>query len=411
MPQEIFIHSLSNGMTLLGERMSGVRSASFNFLVPAGAAHDPEGRWGLAGLVCDLISRGAGSRNSRELSDAFDNLGIDRGESAGTMNVQMSGSCLSRHVYDAISLYGDILRHPHIPEEELEAAQSLSLQDLASIEDEPQRRVILELRRNYYPEPLGRDHRGTEEGIKSTTIEDVRRQYQKLYHPTDVLLAVAGDIDWPKLKDHVERTFGDWTGAKRTPIQPATMVPKSSQLTKDIEQTQIALAYPSVPMGHPDFYLARGAVGVLSLDMSSRLFSNVREKHGLCYSIHASYESFRDRASIVGFAAARPELAQETLDRMLEELRILKDGIEEDELDRVKIGLKSSLIMRQESTAARASTLASDWYFLNRVRPLDEIQSAIEGLKVPAILEHLHRYPARDFTIATLGPQPLKLPA
>jgi predicted Zn-dependent peptidase len=410
-PQEIFTHSLSNGMTLLGERMTGVRSASFNFLIPAGAAYDPDGRHGLAGLVCDLITRGAGTRNSRELSDAFDNLGIDRGESAGTMNVQMSGSTLSRNVYEAISLYADILRRPHIPADELDAAKSLSLQDIASIEDEPQRKVMIELRQNYYPDPFGRDQRGTEAGITATTIDDVRAQFERHYHPKDVLLAVAGDIDWPKLKDHVEAVFGDWKPQERPAIPKNPHQPKSVQIAKEIEQTQIALAYPSVPIGHPDFYLARGAVSVLSQDMSSRLFSNVREKHGLCYSIHASYETFRDRASIVGFAASRPELAQETLDRMLEEFRVLSEGIETEELDRVKIGLKSSLIMRQESTGSRSGALASDWYFLNRVRRLEEVQAAIDGLTVPAILDHLKRFPAKEITFATLGPKPLNLPS
>jgi predicted Zn-dependent peptidase len=142
--------------------------------------------------------------------------------------------------------------------------------------------------------------------------------------------------------------------------------------------------------------------------MSSRLFANVREKYGLCYSVHAGYETFKDRAAIVGYAGARPELAQETLDRTLAEFRNLAEGIETEELDRVKVGLKSALIMRQESTSARASAIASDWYFLNRVRPLEEIQSAIDGLTVRGILDHLRRYPAKNVTVVTLGPSPLR---
>jgi predicted Zn-dependent peptidase len=143
--------------------------------------------------------------------------------------------------------------------------------------------------------------------------------------------------------------------------------------------------------------------------MSSRLFTNVREKHGLCYSVYASYETFKDRASIVGYAGARPELAQETLDRTLDEFRTLVNGIEQDELDRVKVGLKSALIMRQESTGARSGAIASDWYFLGRVRPLEEIQAAIDGMTVPGVLDYLGRNPARDFTVVTLGPAALRL--
>jgi predicted Zn-dependent peptidase len=196
--------------------------------------------------------------------------------------------------------------------------------------------------------------------------------------------------------------------AGRPPLQVANGRPQAGHLEKDLDQTQIALAFPSAPIGHPDFYSARGAVAVLSQDMSSRLFANVREKHGLCYSVYASYETFKDRAAIIGYAGAKPELAQETLDRTLDEFRNLVNGIEAEELDRVKVGLKSALIMRQESTSARASAIASDWYFLNRVRPLAEIQAAIDGLTVPGILDYLRRHPARDFTVVTLGPAALR---
>jgi len=75
------------------------------------------------------------------------------------------------------------------------------------------------------------------------------------------------------------------------------------------------------------------------------------------------------------------------------------------------VGLKSALIMRQESTGARAGAMASDWYFLGRVRPLEEVQAAVDGLTVPAILDYVRRYPAKDVTVVTLGPAPLTVPA
>lgn len=408
MPQDIHTHTLANGLTLLADRMPHVRSAAFHLLVPAGAAYDPHGKFGLAALVCDLMTRGAGSRDSRQLSDALDNLGVDRGESAGTLNVQLSGATIARNLLPTLELYADVLRRPHLPDDELDAAKMLSLQDIQSIEDEPQRKVMVELRKRYYPDPLGRDNRGTEEGVAAVAIEDVREQHAMLYQPRDVILAVAGDIDWPALRGKVEDLFGDWKTGDRPRIDPGHIRPQSGHVAKDLDQTQIALAYPSVPIGHPDFYPARGMVGVLSQDMSSRLFANVREKHGLCYSVYASYETFKDRASIVGYAGARPELAQETLDRTLDEFRNLANGIEDEELDRVKVGLKSALIMRQESTGARAGAMASDWYFLNRVRPLEEVQAAVDGLTVPAVLDYVRRYPARDVTVVTLGPTALR---
>lgn len=410
MPQEIYIHPLPNGLTLLADRMPHVRSVAFSLMLPAGAAHDPVDKLGVATLTMDLLTRGAGERDNRQLSDALDRLGVDRGESAGVMNVQMSGATISRNLIPTLQIYADILRRPHLPESELEAAKSLSIQDIQSTEDEPQRKVMLELRKRYFPEPYSRDSRGTLDGVEAVTIEDIRQHFQTHFQPNAGILSVAGDFDWPTLKGEIERLFGDWRGTPRQPRAIQEVTPVSGHVQKDLDQTQIAIAMPAVPSNNPDVYNLRGAVAVLSQDMSSRLFSNVREKYGLCYSVYASYESQRDRGTILGYAGARPELAQETLDRTIAEFRQLANGIEPDELDRVKIGLKSALIMRQESTGGRASALSADWYFLGRLRPLDEIQAAINDLSVAKILNYLERHPMTNFTVVTLGPAALNLP-
>src|SRR5262249_14961514 len=110
------------------------------------------------------------------------------------------------------------------------------------------------------------------------------------------------------------------------------------------------------------------------------------------------------------YAGTTAERAQETLDVTHRELKRLREGVEEDELHRVRAGLKASLIMAEESTSSRAGSLASDWYYLGRVRTAAEIQSAIDGLTPRAILDHVERYPAKDFCIVTLGPQALQVP-
>src|SRR5207253_894577 len=180
-------------------------------------------------------------------------------------------------------------------------------------------------------------------------------------------------------------------------------------ISKDTTQTQIALAYPSVPIGHDDYYAAMGAVNVLSGGMSARLFTEIREKRGLCYSVWASYQTFKDRASILCYAGTTNERAQETLDVTLGELQRLTDGVTGEEVERVRAGLKSSVIMQEESTSARAGALASDWYYLGRVRPLEEIQEAIDALSPRSILHHVRKHAPRDFTIVKLGPKALTL--
>ncbi|HEV3115836.1 MAG TPA: pitrilysin family protein [Gemmataceae bacterium] len=409
MPQEAHQHTFSNGLTLLAERMEHVRSAALNFLVPAGCVYDPPEHAGIASVLSDLITRGAGKRDSRELSLALDNIGLDRDESVGSMHMRFWGATLARNLPAALEIYADILRRPHLPEAEIEPVQALALQDLQGLEDEPRQKVLIELRKLHYPSPLGHDRRGTPEGIQSISARVMRSHYRRLFHARNTILSVAGNIEWEPLRDLVGRLFGDWEAGAEQPLQLGPQPAKRAHIEKETTQTQIALAYNSVPIGQPDYYAAMGAVNVLSGGMSARLFTEVREKRGLCYAVWATYQTFKDRASILCYAGTTNERAQETLDVTLRELKRLQDGVEAEEVERVQAGLKSSLIMQEESTSSRAGSLASDWYYLGRVRTFDEIQSAIDGLSPESIHGYLERYPARDFTVVTLGPKPLQI--
>jgi predicted Zn-dependent peptidase len=410
-PQQIYHHTFANGLTLLAERMEHVRSSAFNFLVPAGCVYDPLPRAGVATVLAEMITRGAGSRDSRELAFALDNLGLDRGESVGSMHTRFWGSTLARSLPAALEIYADILRRPHLPEEELDPVKELALQDLHGLEDEPGSKVMVELRKRFYPAPLSNDHRGTPEGIEPLTIKEIKQHHLQLFNPRGTILSVAGFIEWDALREQVERLFGDWQGGGDKPLAFVTAPDKHAHLEKELEQTQIALAYPSVPVGHPDYYAALGAVNVLSGGMSSRLFTEIREKEGLCYSVGATYQTLKDRAGVVCYAASLNDMAQRTLDLLFQELRKLPQGVTEEEMQRVRVGLKTSLIMQQESTGARAGSLASDWYYLGRVRSFDEIQSAVDSLTPAVIGGHLRRYPPTDFCVVVLGPQPLSFAA
>jgi predicted Zn-dependent peptidase len=409
--QQVYQHQFANGLVLLAERMDHVRSAAINFLVPAGCAFDPTGKFGLASVLSELITRGAGDRDSRELSLALDNLGVDRDESVAAVNVRFWGSTLARNVPPTLDIFADIVLRPHLPEDELEPAQDLALQDILGLEDSPQGKVMVELRRRYYPPPLNKDRRGLKEDIESLTIDDVRRQHRRLFRPNGAILSVAGNIEWEPLKAQVERLFGDWAPGEVLEATPKPHTPSSAHIHKETQQTQIALAFPSVSVTDPDYYNARAAAAVLSGGMSSRLFTEVREKRGLCYSVYAFHETFKSQGSMLAYAGTRSDRAQETLDVTIGELKRLKDGITDDEIDRVKAGLKSSLIMQEESTGARAGAIATDWYYLGRVRSFDEIQAIIDGLTPAQILGYLEKYPVRDVTLVTLGPAPLTVPA
>jgi predicted Zn-dependent peptidase len=404
-------HEYPNGLVLIAETMPGVQSAAFTFLLPAGAAFEPEGRGGAASMLAEWITRGAGDRDSRDLLTSLDNLGVSHGEGAQTVHTSVSAATLGRNLIPALGIYADILQRPHLDEEEIEPIRALSLQSLQSLEDDPGSKVIYELRKRHFPDPWGRPAPGTPEGVEAASAEELREFFRRAYRPNGAILGVAGAVDWPALRDAVGRLYGDWARRPDPAVTSRPTGPGRDHILQETQQTQIAIAYPAVPLDHPEYYPARAAAAILGGYASARLFTEVREKRGLCYSVYASYDSLRDRAAVLCYAGTSTERAQETLDVTVAEVRRLADaGVEAEELDMMRAGLKSSLIMQQESSMSRSSALASDWYHLGRVRPLEEISSALDGLTPASVSAFAARQPLGEMTMLTLGPRALEFP-
>jgi predicted Zn-dependent peptidase len=397
-------------LVLLAEPNPSLESAAFTFLVPAGSAHDPNDRAGLASFVCEMVLRGAGPRDSRQFVEDLDNLGVERAESVGDSHTSYSGATLARNLLPSLAIYADVLRRPRLPADQLEAGRQLLLQELRAVEDEPSHKVMQELRRRHFPQPWGRPSTGDLPGLQATSIDEVRSAFGRLYRPNGTILGVAGRVDWEELKDQVATLLADWQLTEAPEPTLGTRGAARDHLPHESNQTQIGIAYPSVPYRHPDYFQAWGAVGVLSGGMSARLFTEVREKRGLCYSVYASYQSLRDRGAVMCYAGTTAERAQETLDVTLGELKRLAKGIESQELNRLKARIKSALIMQQESSSARSSSIARDWYHLGRSRTLDEVAELVDGLTQESISGYLAAHPPADFTIVTLGPQALAAP-
>src|SRR5262249_5955326 len=142
--------------------------------------------------------------------------------------------------------------------EEMDAVRALAIQDLQGLEDEPRQKVLVELRRRHYPPPLGQDRRGTEKGLARLTAGVVRNHYERLFQPRGTILSVAGNIEWEPLRDQVDRLFGDWQGGSESPLKLGKPAGKRTHLKKETTQTQIAIAYPTVPFGDPEYYAALG---------------------------------------------------------------------------------------------------------------------------------------------------------
>jgi len=397
-------------MVLVGEPVEEVQSAAMTFLAPCGASADPTSRLGLSSLLCDMVLRGAGPRDGRALINDLEILGVERGESVGISQTSFSAATVASNLNEALNIYADILRRPHLPEDQLEAGKQVCRQEIRGVDDEPAQRLMVELRRRAYPEPWGRPSQGTLAGISDSTLSDLRKHWSHTYRPNGAILGVAGNFQWERLVEQVESLFADWQSVETASIAESPPAASDPHVPHDSNQCHIGIAFPSVPYRHPDYLRAWAAVGILSGGMSSRLFTEVRERRGLCYTVNASLHTQLDRACVLCYAGTTAERAQETLDVTFAELVRLGQGVEQAELDRLKARIKSGLIMQQESTAARSGAIARDWRHLGRIRTLDELGRLVDELTSGDINEFLEAHPPSNFTFATLGPQPLELP-
>ena len=285
MPQAIYHHRFDNGLSLLAQDMPWLESASFTFLVPCGAIHDPENKLGLANLLCDMVQRGSGERNSRQFVEALERLGVDRSGAPMLSHTSYSGATLANSLLPALGLFADLIRQPQFPEDQFEEAQQVCFHELRAVEDDLAHRTMNRTRALQFPAPWGRTVAGELQHVAAMTYADAVQQFEKHYQPNELIVSVAGKLDWPALRDEIEKLFGDWKSNPVSRPEETAVDTTRDHMTGDSQQTHIGIAYPSVPYDHEDYYQARGAVGVLSEGMSSRLFTEVREKEGLCYSI------------------------------------------------------------------------------------------------------------------------------
>lgn len=410
MKQQLLTHRLPNGLVLLGEHMPWLRSAAFTFLVPSGTCYEPPALSGLASLASEMSQRGCGPYDSRQFLEELDFLGTERTSSITTHHTSFSCAMPSSAFEPTLELYSHMVQSPHLPPDQLEDARQLSFQDLRALEDEPSHRCFNELKRFRFPQPFGRTAQGTLEGLQAINIDDVRRFCSANLHASGSILAVAGNFEWSKVCAAVERTLGKWHGPPTTDLPELTPISGTRHTDHASNQTHLALAYDCMPYESPDYYKTRALVGILSDGMSSRLFTEVREKRGLVYSVFATCFSLAGKGSVLCYAGTTTNRADETLQVLIETIHSLGDGVTEDELARLKVRFKSALVMEQESSAARSHQIAVDWFHLGRVPSREEVLKEIDSLNCECLLEHFQANRPKNFALVTVGSQPLELP-
>jgi predicted Zn-dependent peptidase len=405
-------HQLSNGLRIVAEPVPGAQSLAMTLLTPAGVAREPADKLGVAAMLSEMLFRGAGDLDARAHSDALDQLGVQRDTSVETRHLRLGATMIGEKLPDALPLLADMARRPMFAESALEPSRDLCLQDLEAVEDEPQQKVSIALRRRHYPQPIGRSTLGQHEHLEAMTLGDVRMFWRNACVPGGGILSFAGKFDWPQLLGLIEASFGDWAGGVEDVVpQPDATAPRGyAHEPAESVQVHIALAYDAPPEVDDNSILQRAATSVLSGGMSGRLFTEVREKRGLCYAVYAAYAGQKDRGAMIAYSGTTAPRAQETLDVLAGELRRLSDGVQRDEFDRAIVGMKSRLVMQGESTGARSAAIAFDQAVYGRPRTLDERAAQVDAVTLEALNEYLAAHRPGAMTVVTVGPEELKAP-
>ncbi|MFM7260998.1 MAG: M16 family metallopeptidase, partial [bacterium] len=217
----------------------------------------------------------------------------------------------------------------------------------------------------------------------------------------------AGAVCADDLARQLDELLVGWEG--EAPDVAATGPAKGGVLHEHDEsnQTHIALGLSAPNEREPSSLLCRLATNILGGESSSRLFTEVRERRSLCYSVNAGYAGGRERGMVAVYAGSTPERAQETLDTIRHELERFEKGVDADEFRRAVVGMKSRLVMQGESTAARAASLSSDWYRLGRCRSLGELSAEVDGVTLDGLNAWIGGAMGRSWrdaaTICTIG--------
>lgn len=393
---EYYATTLVSGLQIVAQPLGGVQSAAFAFFLSCGAAQETWEVAGLSHLAESTTFRGTDHRSSRQLNDDLDRLGVGRGSSAGLEMTVFSGVLLGDYLLRALDIFFDVLRSPSFPPEDLEAVRGLQLQEIGQRNDQPAQLAMDRARQIYFAgSPLGNDVLGTPESVMSLSRERVISNWREACRPNGVILAVSGRFEWEELLSQVNRLSAEWDrGNDRMSFPPPAINPAFTVQNIESAQESLCIVFPGVAHGDPHYYPAALTSLVLGGGMNSRLFTEVREKRGLAYSVGARFDGMETTGLIRVYAGTQPERARESVDVIRAELEKLeRKGVTAGELELAKTRLKSRLIMNSESTGNRVMAIGRDWWYQQRFRNLYVIRDEIDAVnveQVDAFLRSIH---------------------
>jgi len=400
---------LACGIELAGLALPGRKMAAFEIRVLTGTANEPADRLGVARLVDETLDKGTAKRSGPQLTDALDAIGAQYGSGVGRETFVFKCSCLPEHLEAALALHAEMLRTPTFPEEFCTVARDLACQELSAMEDEPDELSRKLISQYAYGPILGRHSLGSRESVSAATRGDIVNYWKSNFAAPRMQISVGGGIDIERFVGAVEREFegfGAGSADGRAGFK-AEFSPGVRHHEKVLEQEYILMCFPGVTSGHPDQFVEDLALAILGGGMSSRLFTEVREKQGLVYWVGAWSEHPRGVGMVFLGASTTPARCDLTFKTLLREVDRLSEDLTQEELDRAKVGMTARQQTHGDITRARISEMSSDLFLFGRPVPQEEKLARIADVTIADIKRYLAEHPRNKLCTVTLGPKAL----
>ncbi|MFA5667662.1 MAG: pitrilysin family protein [Balneolaceae bacterium] len=383
--------TLPNGLRIVTESISSVKSISVGIWVKTGSRNETEKQAGVTHFLEHMLFKGTEERSAYDIALSMEAVGGFLNAFTSSEYTCYYARCVDSQLERALDVLSDMVLNPTFPAEEVEKEKKVVIEEMKMYRDSPDSYLFEEFNTKMFEgHELGRPILGNEESVSSFTRDDLYAYMKERYRSGNMLISVAGNVDHKEVVEIVSRFLGDIENSSATtPEQPLQeLKPEKLVLTKAIEQTHYILGRRGLHLDHPEKYLLLLANSILSGGMSSRLHQNVREKYGYCYSIQSFNQSYSDSGMWGVYVGTDKEYVEHVHELVVAELTKMKEElVPAKELDEAKAQLKGKLLLSQENTSNRMMRLAKSELYFDRFITLDELVDKINAVTAEEILE------------------------
>jgi len=403
---------LANGLTVLSEHMPGVRSVALGAWVRAASLHESPDKMGVSHMLEHMVFKGTPTRSARDLALALETLGGSLDAYTSREHTAYQAKILDEHLPQAADVLADLIFRPVLRASDLALERNVVLEEINTVDDTPDD-LVFELHNTqlWGNHPYGYSILGTRDTVGALGQADLRALHARAYHPEQIVVAAAGNVEHDALLDTLDATgWGDVPGgglpALRSPA-PIVQTPSAVHIERETAQTHIVIGSATFAHSDPRRY-AMSMVGMLfGGGMSSRLFQRIREELGLAYSVY-SFQSFHEDAGMHGvYVGTAPPTARAAVDAINDEMEKLSaNGLSEDDLAAGKSQLKGQITLSLESPTSRMYRAAGVELYREPFRTLDEVLALVDAIEVGTVAEICRTYYSPSLqTLVSLGPQ------